>query len=74
MKRGELNVTPPQVGGKTPNDDHIVTVSAAELPYYCPQPGHALWNSHPRVYIPLERPGDEARCIYCSTVFRLQDD
>ncbi|NNF61438.1 MAG: zinc-finger domain-containing protein [Gammaproteobacteria bacterium] len=33
-------------------------------------PGMSLWNSHPRVYLPIEKTGD-ARCAYCGAVFRL---
>jgi len=30
-----------------------------------------LWNSHPRVFLPLEKTG-EIRCPYCSTVYVLK--
>ena len=58
---------------KTPNADRVVEVTQADLPIYCPPEEEALWNSHPRVYIHLENEGDEARCIYCGTVYRLID-
>jgi uncharacterized Zn-finger protein len=32
----------------------------------------ALWNSHPRVYLPLEENGSAA-CPYCGAVFVLKD-
>lgn len=47
-----------------------VDVTRDELPMHCPMPDSSLWNSHPRVYIPLEEAG-EASCAYCGTVFRL---
>ena len=28
-------------------------VSRAELPLHCPLPGTSLWNSHPRVFLPI---------------------
>ena len=38
----------------------------------CPTPAMALWNSHPRVYLPLEEDG-EAKCPYCGALFVLKD-
>ncbi|HSH84089.1 MAG TPA: zinc-finger domain-containing protein [Guyparkeria sp.] len=58
---------------KTPNAENLIEVTQADLPVYCPREGEALWNSHPRVYIPLEQKGDQTRCIYCSAVYRLID-
>ena len=34
-------------------------------------PQHADWNSHPRVYLPIENKGD-ALCPYCGTLYRLK--
>lgn len=48
----------------------VIEVTRADLPVHCPMPGGELWNSHPRVYIPVEESG-EARCPYCGTVYRL---
>lgn len=55
---------------KPANAERIETVCAADLPLSCPTPAMQLWNSHPRVYLPIEQDG-EARCPYCGTVFRL---
>lgn len=55
-----------------PNASTHVEVTADELPMHCPTPETSLWNSHPRVYIPLED-SPEASCSYCGTVFRLVD-
>ena len=33
----------------------------------------ALWNSHPRVYLPIEAEGGNAECPYCGAKFRLID-
>lgn len=46
-------------------------VTAAQLPLHCPMPEMALWNGHPRVFIPLKQIGDEYRCPYCSAVYIL---
>lgn len=47
-------------------------VKAADLPLSCPMPDMRLWNSHPRVYLPIEETGS-ARCPYCSAEFKLID-
>lgn len=59
---------------KTASTAHEVLVTKKDLPVFCPQGDEMLWNAHPRVYIHLETVGDTARCIYCSTVYRLIDD
>jgi len=51
----------------------VVEVTRDSLPMHCPLPDAPLWDSHPRVYIPLED-SPEATCPYCGTVFRLVDD
>jgi uncharacterized Zn-finger protein len=48
----------------------FVEVTAADLPLHCPLPSQALWNKHPRVFLPIEMTG-EARCPYCSTLYKL---
>jgi uncharacterized Zn-finger protein len=52
------------------NAQTLVEVARGELPIHCPTPDSPLWNSHPRVYIPLED-SPEATCPYCGTLFRL---
>jgi uncharacterized Zn-finger protein len=54
------------------NTECRYTVTRAELPLCCPTPAMALWNSHPRVYLPIEATGS-ARCPYCGAVFTLAD-
>lgn len=53
-----------------PNAQTFVEVTRDELPIHCPTPDSSLWNSHPRVYIPLDD-SPEASCAYCGTVYRL---
>jgi len=67
----DLRVGQPKIGQRTPNAEKVVEVRHEDLPAYCPTPGSSVWNGHPRVYIPLKNKGDEARCIYCSAIFRL---
>ncbi len=47
-------------------------VTRADLPLSCPTPAMKLWNSHPRVYLPIEATG-RACCPYCSAVYTLVD-
>jgi uncharacterized Zn-finger protein len=47
-------------------------VSRKDLPLSCPTPGQKLWNSHPRVFLPIEETG-QASCPYCSTHYLLVD-
>lgn len=55
----------------TPNDKNEYTVTKADLPLHCPMPEMSKWNSHPKVYIPVEETG-EARCPYCGAVYHLE--
>lgn len=59
-------------GDKTPNDRTVYEVSRKDLPLHCPLPEMSLWNSHPRVYLPIENTG-QAKCPYCGTGFTLRD-
>lgn len=47
-------------------------VRRQDLPLSCPMPGQKLWNSHPRVYLPIEETGS-ASCPYCGARYRLVD-
>ncbi len=47
------------------------TVTPADLPLACPMPDMVLWNSHPRVYLPVEASGF-AKCPYCGAEYTLQ--
>jgi uncharacterized Zn-finger protein len=46
-------------------------VKVSDLPLSCPMPSMSLWNSHPRVYLPIEETG-WAKCPYCSAEFVLK--
>lgn len=54
------------------NAERQYVVTRAELPLSCPTPAMKLWNSHPRVYLPIEASG-RAQCPYCGAVFILGD-
>jgi uncharacterized Zn-finger protein len=48
-------------------------VRASDLPLSCPMPGMYLWNSHPKVFIPVAAAG-EAKCPYCGATYYLLDE
>ncbi len=47
-------------------------VTRADLPWHCPMPNMTLWDSHPKVYIPVEETGS-AKCSYCGAEYTLKD-
>ncbi len=54
------------------NAENRYTVTRADLPLSCPMPGMTLWNSHPKVYLPVEATGS-AKCPYCGAQYTLAD-
>jgi uncharacterized Zn-finger protein len=53
-----------------PNTQQQYTVTAADLPLSCPMPDMFLWDSHPKVYLPIESTG-WAKCPYCGAEYKL---
>jgi uncharacterized Zn-finger protein len=53
-----------------PNAQNEYKVEASDLPLACPMPEMYLWNSHPRVYLPVEQTG-WAKCPYCGAEYTL---
>jgi uncharacterized Zn-finger protein len=51
-------------------DRKVLEVTATDLPLHCPLPSQKLWNTHPRVFLPIEMT-KEARCPYCGTLYKL---
>ncbi len=62
----------PGTGTKPANAQQRYEVTRKDLPLHCPMDGMTLWNSHPRVYLPIEESGEE-RCPYCGAVYHLVD-
>lgn len=54
------------------NAAEVYKVTHENLPLSCPMPSMTLWNSHPKVYLPIEETG-KAKCPYCSADFILTD-
>lgn len=55
------------------NAQNRYQVTRADVPLSCPTPAMSLWNSHPKVYLPIEQQGGYAKCPYCSAEFDLID-
>jgi len=55
-----------------PNAKNRYEVRRSDLPLQCPMPSMSLWNSHPRVYLPLQEHG-QAKCPYCGADYVLVD-
>lgn len=47
-------------------------VTKADLPVSCPMDEMALWNAHPKVYLPIAKSGRET-CPYCGAVYVLKN-
>lgn len=54
-----------------PNAENRYEVAPDDLPLHCPMDGMSLWNSHPRVYLPIEKTGT-AKCPYCGADYVLK--
>lgn len=54
----------------------VVELRASELNsqggVFCPNPNMDLQSSHPKVYLGVAETG-QARCPYCSTVYKLKE-
>lgn len=56
--------------GETANSQMLIKVTEADLPLHCPSEGMRLWDSHPRVYLPIEKESS-VLCPYCGTHYVL---
>lgn len=59
-------------GAEPANARQRYVVGRADLPLSCPLPEMALWNSHPRVFLPIEAER-EVQCPYCGAHFVLEE-
>lgn len=55
----------------TPNAQNHYEITAADLPLHCPMDSMRLWDSHPRVFLPMEETG-RAKCPYCGAEYVLK--
>jgi len=65
------HATKAKIGTVEPNAKNRYEVTAGDLPLHCPMPGMSLWNSHPRVYLPIEKTGT-AKCPYCGADYVIK--
>jgi uncharacterized Zn-finger protein len=55
------------------NIKNFITISEKDLPLRCPMPDMLSWNSHPRVFLEIEKtPDGKITCPYCSTHYVLE--
>lgn len=54
------------------NAENSYEVTPADLPLHCPMEGMSLWDSHPRVYLEIEKTG-KVKCPYCGADYTLKD-
>jgi len=54
-----------------PNAQNRYEITQADLPLHCPLDSMSLWNSHPRVFLPVEETGT-AKCPYCGAEYVLK--
>ena len=57
---------------KPANTEKVYHITHKDLPLCCPTDDMAIWNSHPRVYLPIAETGREI-CPYCGAEFILDD-
>lgn len=55
---------------KEANAQSHFEITKDDLPLHCPMEDMTLWNSHPRVYIPMEK--GSGKCPYCGTEYTLK--
>jgi uncharacterized Zn-finger protein len=55
-----------------PNAKNSYEVTRQDLPLSCPMPEMTLWNSHPKVFLPIEAEGT-SKCPYCGAQYTLVD-
>jgi uncharacterized Zn-finger protein len=56
---------------KIANAQQRYEITKDDLPLHCPMEGMSLWNSHPRVYIPMN--DGRGKCPYCGAEYVLHD-
>lgn len=57
----------------TPNAQNRYEITRDDLPLCCPMPGMSTWNSHPKVFLPIEDSEDGmVKCPYCGAEYFLK--
>jgi uncharacterized Zn-finger protein len=55
------------------NAQKVYYVTKKDLPLSCPSDDMGIWNSHPKVYLPIAKTGEEM-CEYCGAKYILKDE
>lgn len=55
--------------GEPANARRRYEVTEADLPLSCPPASMTLWNSHPRIYLPIVADGGTTVCPYCGSEY-----
>jgi len=56
------------------NTERFIVISDKDLPLRCPMPNMLSWNSHPRVFLEIEKESTkQITCPYCSTIYKLKN-
>jgi len=58
---------------KVANEEQVYHITSADLPLCCPMPNMRIWDSHPRIYLPIEKIGYIA-CPYCGAQYFLKEE
>ncbi len=53
--------------------EEVIYITSADLPLSCPMPQTRLWDSHPRIYLPIENTKHMV-CPYCNTSYHLLEE
>ncbi|MCC2626230.1 MAG: zinc-finger protein [Burkholderiales bacterium] len=56
------------------NTEKSIEITQKDLPLRCPMPDMLSWNSHPRVFLEIEKTNGEIICPYCSTKYVLKSN
>ena len=59
------------IESERPKAPKCYEITKSDLPLSCPMPTIPLWNSHPKVYLPIEKAG-KVSCPYCGTGYVLK--
>ncbi|MDF1646591.1 MAG: zinc-finger domain-containing protein [Legionellaceae bacterium] len=62
-----------KIKGKKSCSNKKQIVRQRDLPLSCPSDASVLWNAHPKVYLPIDKTGEEV-CPYCGTFYYLKND
>lgn len=57
---------------KRSNTEKQYKITHQDLPLCCPSEKMRVWDSHPRVFLPIEKTG-KVDCPYCGAKYTLVD-